>query len=118
MHEKFEKYLNEIGEIPHDIELDLENPRLRWRYLAPAYIRKDSNGEIYHAYGSFGGEVLIVPQNGENEKVIGWFKINKMSDCPEEENWFYNKYIINPYCENKKTIKRIWGVTNYIWGRD
>ena len=109
MHENFKKYLNEIGEIPKNVELDFENDKILWRYLAPAYINKDSKGETYNSYGSFGGEVLV---NGE---VIGYFKINKMSNrTPEEEaeNWFYHKYIRI----DKPLIRRIWGVTHYIWG--
>ena len=107
-HKKFEDYLQEIGEIPKDIEFDFENDTIRWRYLEPAFVRTGKDGKPYCSYGiGTHGEVLI---NGE---VIGYFEIHQHSSRTpqqEEKNWFWREYIL------EGSIKRIWGVTHYIWG--
>ena len=99
MHENFKKYLNEIGEIQKDIELNTDKDKIFYRYLEPAYHKTDSNGEPYQAYGCTNYAELII--NGE---VKGYFKTKY------ENSEFYKERIFP-----NNNIRRLWGSCHYIW---
>lgn len=108
--EKFLNYLNSIGEIPKDIELDVEHDKISYRYIQQAIYLEDG-GAAYSPIRH--GEVIV---NGE---IIGYYKEVCRIDLPDEEKDSFNYKEANPfisrYIHGTPSIRRQWGNTKFIW---